>query len=263
MTARAPLPLLWAPLAALLWLCPQPAGAQIFGTLDELKEDEYQPSPQYFMLEIKAGPYAPDIDKEFDGAASPFGDLFGSGTGLMLQGEFDLELWRPFGTLAVGAVAGWYSKSAYTFVDDGSDQAPSSGKTRGNGETSITLVPLAGLLIYRADFIFTRYNVPLVPYFKAGINYSFWWIKKGDGNTASYGGEEATGGTWGWQINAGLSVALDAFEPQAAKTLDLESGINHTYLFFEFAHVQADGFGSGKALNVGDTGWQAGLGFEF
>lgn len=237
--------------------------AQVIGAPSE--EDRGYESPRYFFLEFKFGGYLPDIDSEFDGAKKPFEDLFGSDLGFMFKLEMDLEIWRPFGTFSIGGVVGHSSLGAAPFKDEGSDSSPTDSTTasRLTGETSITLVPLAMLLIYRADFFYDYWRVPIIPYAKFGINYTLWWISKGDGDTATFKGEDASGGTLGWQFSAGAALLLDVFEPAAAKTLDTEAGINHTYLFFEFIHVQADGFGSDSVLHVGDTAWQGGLAFEF
>ncbi len=253
--------------AALLWALPAAAQEPLLD-VDEDRDRSYA-TDQWFMLEFKLGPYSPDIDKELEGSGyAPYDDVFG-GNGLMLKLELDVEFWRPFGTLAVGGEVGWFSKSAKALSDNGSESTPSSSSTRTAGDTEINMVPLALLLIYRADFLWDEWSVPIIPYAKIGLNYSFWWITKGDGSTASAkdksSGEsvDANGGTFGWQVNAGISILLDVFEPKAAKTMDQETGINHVYLFFEFTHVGADTFGSDTALNVGDTTYQGGLAFEF
>ena len=239
------------------------AGAQVFGAPSE--EERGYDSPKTFFMEFKFGGFLPDIDSEFDGAKTPFEDLFGSDVGFMFKTELDVDLWRPFGTIALGGVAGYYTIGAAPFKDTGNATTPTdtTGASRLTGETTLTMVPLAVLLIYRADFLHQYWNVPLIPYVKFGINYTLWWISKGNGDTATFAGEEAAGGTFGYQINAGAALLLDVFEPSAAKTLDTEAGINHTYLFFEFYHVQADGFGSDNVLHVGDTAWQGGLAFAF
>lgn len=244
-------------------LAPGAVEAQVFGGPSE--EERGYASSQYFFLEFKFGGYLPDIDSEFDGTKTPFADLFGNDLGFMFKTELDLEIWRPFGTFSIGGVAGYSSLGASPFKDEGSDTTPTDSSTasRLTGETTITLVPLAVLLIYRADFFYQYWRVPVIPYAKFGINYTMWWISKGDGDTASFKGEDAEGGTFGWQFSAGAALLLDVFEPSAAKTLDTDAGINHTYLFFEFIHVQADGFGSDSVLHVGDTAWQGGLAFEF
>ncbi len=256
-------------LAVAILAAPAVAQAQFDETEPELSDSQkadYE-SDRWFMLEIKLGPYSPDVDSQVSGF-SPYDDIFG-GDGLMVKGELDVEFWHPFGTLAVGGEVGWFSKTANSFSDTGDSSTPSSTANRTAGETSMNMVPLALLLVYRADFVWEKWSVPMIPYVKAGFNYTFWWINKGDGSTASAKDKttgdtiDAKGGTFGWQVNAGVSIILDVFEPQAAKNMDVESGINHVYLFIEFTHVGADSFGSDTALNVGDTTYQGGLAFEF
>lgn len=237
-----------------------PAWADSFEGEGEVTHD--YSSDQWFFFEVKFGPYTPDMDSEFGSGTSPYEDLFG-GMGLMVKGELDIEVWRPFGTLAVGGEIGWFTKSGKTLTDKGDDTTPTTSTTQSAGDTSINLVPLALLVVYRADFLWDRWSVPVIPYVKLGLNYTFWWITKGDGSTASYKGDSARGGTFGWQFNGGAALLLDVFEPKAAKTMDMETGINHAYIFFEFTHVGADGFGSDTALSVGDTTYQGGLAFEF
>jgi hypothetical protein len=93
--------------------------------------------------------------------------------------------------------------------------------------------------------------VPLVPYVRAGIVYSFYWITQGSGKLARFSnGEKAHGGVWGYQINVGLAFMLDSLEPAAAKKLDAEMGVNHTYIFCEFVHSGIDNFG-GDRMRLG------------
>jgi hypothetical protein len=218
-------------------------------------------SPQNFALEFKLGPYTPNIDGEFDGGASPFGTLFGDGSGLLISGEADWQIWRGFGSIAVGLSMGYFSRSAAPFADDGG--TPTADSPRVAGDTTITLLPISVLAIYRFDVLAERWKIPLVPYVKLGLNYTFWWIRKGNGDVASVDGDDANGGSVGWQFNLGIAVQLDIFEPAAAKALDAGTGINHSYIFFEMMHLAADGFGSETTLDVGDTTWLAGLAIEF
>ncbi|MCC6748043.1 MAG: hypothetical protein IT371_10320 [Deltaproteobacteria bacterium] len=216
-------------------------------------------SPQHFAVEFKLGPYAPNIDSEFGGSATPFKDIFGDGTGLMIRGELDYQFWGGFGSIGAGLQLGYYGKSAQALQDTGSG----GGTAASAGETGITLFPISLLAVYRFDVLAKRFKVPLVPFAKFGLNYTRWWIFKGDGGVASFEGHKAAGGTFGWQVNLGGALLLDIFEPSAAKNLDNELGINHTYLFFEFQHIASDGLGAKHALRVGATTWQAGLAFEF
>lgn len=255
MTNRQRIPALAIILAAGAATLPSGRAAAQAAAVDQ----DFQ-SPRRFFFEFKLGPYAPNIDSEFDGGAAPFAHIFGDDTHLMFKGEVDVQLWQGFGSIGVGGVIGYYSASAAAYLDDGN--VPSSSATRSGSETSISLIPLSLLAVYRFDWPAIKFSIPVVPFVKAGLNYTVWWIDV-DGKTASFDGDEATGGSLGWQFNAGAALVLDILEPQAAKTLDVELGINHTYLFFEFVHVAADGFGSDTSLNVGDTSWQAGIAFEF
>ncbi|MBW2733023.1 MAG: hypothetical protein JRH20_11580 [Deltaproteobacteria bacterium] len=238
-------------------IAPLPAAAQ-----EILPEVERYHSPQRFALELKLGPFIPDIDGEFSGN-SPYEDILGSDPGLMFQTEFDFQVWRGFGSIGVGGSIGYFTKGGAPFADDSVDGAPASGNITVAGETSITLVPLSLLAVYRFDVLAQRYNIPLVPYIKLGLSYTFWFMDKGDGSIASYEGDDAEGGSLGWQINLGVALLLDVFEPQSAKTLDMDLGVNHTYIFIELYHLDANGFSGETALNVGDTSFLAGLAIEF
>ena len=75
------------------------ARAQVMTT-----ERGHQASPQHFALELRFGPYKPDIDSEFDGRPrrTPYKDFFGSNRRLMTQIEFDYQIIRHVGSLGSG-----------------------------------------------------------------------------------------------------------------------------------------------------------------
>jgi hypothetical protein len=127
----------------------------------------------------------------------------------------------------------------------------------------LRLIPVAALLVYRWDVAAERWKVPLVPYAKLGLNYTFWEISNGNGNVPDYKGGHGSGGTAGWQAAAGMSLLLDILDPDAARGLDMETGVNHSYVFFEWNHVDASGLGMSKKLHVGDSQWVLGFMFEF
>jgi hypothetical protein len=237
------------------------ASAALAADLDLDEVRDYS-SPQRFLFEIKLGPYMPQIDSEFGNGATPFKDLFGDSSSIMVRAEFDVELWRKLGTIAIGGTVGYFSTSTQALRDTGTGSAPTTSTERSGSTTGITLLPFSLLAIYRFDYAADRWRIPLVPYAKFGLNYTFWWINNGDG-TASVNGQDAAGGTFGWELHLGGAFRLDILEPSAASTLDVELGINHSYLFFEFSLIGADGFGSEKSLRVGDTTWAAGIAFEF
>jgi hypothetical protein len=118
--------------------------------------------------------------------------------------------------------------------------------------------------VYRRDALSGALKLPLAPYGKLGINYTVWRITDGNGDVPHpAGGGKGLGGTPGWQAAAGMALLLDVLEPGAARALDADTGVNHTYIFAELARYGATGFGSKKVLRVGDTTWMFGLMFEF
>jgi hypothetical protein len=229
-------------------------------------------SPREWAIELRFGPYAPDVDSEFSGnpAATPYKTIFGSKRHLMSQLEFDWQFFQAFGSLGVGAVVGYYSQSAKAFVFDPTtgtcqtDPSSTTGACLLSGDTtSLRLIPVAALLVYRWDVAAERWKIPLVPYAKLGLNYTFWEISNGNGNVPDYKGGHGSGGTAGWQAAAGMSLLLDILDPDAARGLDMETGVNHSYVFFEWNNVDASGLGMSKKLHVGDSRWVLGFMFEF
>jgi hypothetical protein len=64
-------------------------------------------------------------------------------------------------------------------------------------------------------------------------------------------------------LNPGGAFLLDVIDPSAAKTVDAELGINHTYLFCELHYADIRGFGASNKMNLSDLTLNAGLSFEF
>jgi hypothetical protein len=201
----------------------------------------YRESPQWFAAEIKFGPYKPDIDSEVGG--SPYEDIFGRRLQLMSQFTLDVQFLKKHGTLGVGGTFGVFAVQGKALLEDGS---------KSSDETSLNVFPLILSVVYRWDYAAKTWNVPLVPYVRAGIVYAFYYITQGSGKLARYptSGDKARGGIWGYQINLGLAFLLDVLEPSAAKKLDSEIGVNHTYLFCEFVHSRIDNFG-GDRIRLG------------
>jgi hypothetical protein len=207
-------------------------------------------SPHGWNLELRFGPYRPDVDSEFaarGSAARPFAQLFGSSQHLMMQLEVDRQLLHRGGTWALGVSVGYTNASAPALA---SDMTTPSGD-----ETGLRLIPLSAALVYRADVLRQRYGSLLVPYAKAGLDCTLWRMS----DTAE---PNLDGRTFGWHAAAGVSLDVSFLDPEAARTMDRESGVNQTAIFFEVAHYGLDNFGSGAALHLGDTTWFAGLMLE-
>jgi len=218
-------------------------------------------SPRTMAMEFRLGPYKPDIDSGLSNGATPSATTFGSGTHLLYQLEVDYDLLQSFGTLAVGAGIGYFRETAKAFV--GTSDGVSTG-VRSFDETALRLVPISLLAVYRMDVFAERWNVPLVPYAKLGLNYTFWKVTDGNGDVATLAqGGRGAGGTAGWQAAAGLALQLDTLDSASMRELDSETGLNHMYAFFEYTHVDASGLGMGNRLHLGDNTWSAGLLLEF
>lgn len=183
----------------------------------------------------------------------------------MWQLEFDWQFFRRFGSLAVGGVVGYFKENAHACK-----QGTLQGTTceRSGDNTSLRLIPFAALLVYRFDVLAEEWGIPIVPYGKLGLNYTFWSVSDGNGETPEVGTPEVgtskgSGGTAGWQAAIGVSLRLDFFDPAAARGFDADAGVNHSYAFFELTSIESSGLGQSKALRVGDKTWFAGLMFEF
>ncbi|HXI59379.1 MAG TPA: MXAN_2562 family outer membrane beta-barrel protein [Polyangia bacterium] len=205
-------------------------------------------SPRRWNLELRFGPYRPDVDAEFAGrnlTTPPYATTFGSQRRLMSQLELDRHLSHAGGTWALGLGIGYFRATADSLTPD--------LKTRAGDQTALRLIPLAASLVYRADSLLEKANIPFVPYAKAGFDCALWSISE-TSKTASLSGR-----SWGWHASAGVAMALDFIDPEAIRAMDQETGVNHASVFLEVTHAAIDGLGAANQLHVGDTTWLGGL----
>jgi len=106
-----------------------------------------------------------------------------------------------------------------------------------------------------------RWKIPLVPYAKLGLNYTFWEISNGNGNVPDYKGGHGSGGTAGWQAAAGMSLLLDILDPDAARAWTWRLASTHSYVFFEWNNV--DGLGLGMEQEAARGRQSVGARFMF
>jgi hypothetical protein len=277
--------------AAVLVARATPAHAQgTIGTPPKFGENaarDYQ-SSQWFALEFKFGPYSPNIDASPGlNGKHPFADLFPPDPGksrppgrLLTQVEFDVQIYRNwFGNFGIGHTVGYYRRTTHSFAygTDASgnmtscDPSVSGSCMRSGDTTALNIVPLSIMAVYRFDLLALRWKIPFVPYFKIGLAYYVWWIENGGGFLSisqypppgSTNSDSGFGGTWGWVMNPGGAFLLDVLDPSAAKVIDAELGINHTYLFCEFHYADISGFGASNKMNLSDMTLNAGIAFEF
>jgi len=237
-------------ITAFLLLLPTGAQAQFFSDLAD--------SPRTQSFELKFGAYTPDIDSEK--GITAYEDIFGDESMFLTRIEYDYQFWQGFGSLAVGGEFGYGSVSG-----KGHEVATD---TKSNDETTLNMLPMSIALVYHLDVMALRWDVPLVPFFKAGIDYNVWWITDGVDDTASYEDSngkkfEGEGDTWGYHISAGIKLLLDVFAPSTAQTFDNEVGVNNSYFFAEYVYSDISDFGSDKSFQLGDSSFLFGLAFEF
>lgn len=241
-----------------------PAHAQTFGP------NVHRPyeSGQDFALELKVGPWEPRIDAQLQGRATPYRDIFGTDLRWVGALEFDWQIVRigPVLSLGVGASAGYTNASArapFTAATEASTD-PSTWGERSAETTALNVIPTTWVAVARIDGLAHHVSyLPVVPYVKAGLAYSIWWVSNGSGLARSRDGSDAVGGSLGWHAAAGIALLLDVFEPGLARQWDATSGVNHSYVFFEGYVTDLSGFTGRRQLDVGTTSWAAGLALEF
>jgi hypothetical protein len=237
-------------------LVPALAAVGVFLAVGSARADE---SPKNLMLELRFGPYKPSIDSEAAFTSPPYKSIFGNKTGLMFQLELDYQFFQKFGSLAVGVTAGYWQMI-------GKGVFSASGAESGDN-TLLTVVPLSLSLVYRFDVLAERFKVPVIPYVKGGLTYSIFVVNDGGGDTSTSTDSagrlhQSYGGVFGLHGAFGLSMQLDWMDPDAARTFDLEVGVNHTHIFVELGYAWINDFGGG-GLNLSALAVYGGLAFEF
>jgi hypothetical protein len=265
---------------------PVPSDAAVAGqgnheltdTLAKKKGPKRYDSPQRFALEVKFGPYLPEIDRKYGGdGLGPYANVYGEtdedgrATGQPKKGFYgaiaiEYQIVNLAGPLGIGFQWSMFRDKAQALLAD----PPAEGSVRSEADTTrFSTMPLALQAVYRFELLADRWRIPLVPYAKFGLNYSFWWSKNGSGKISTIKDDEgnvidkARGGAWGFQGNFGGMLRLDWLERGEARNLDRITGINHTYVFGEFQFSRVNNFGRKNSINLGDATWLVGLAIEF
>lgn len=217
--------------------------------------------------------------------------------GLLSLAEFDYQFFNKFGILGVGISGGYYRRSALAFqsldqtgsvfcnVSDPGDgtrqftdprkpgvQRPYDSCVSTGEENIFNVVPLQIMAVYRFDVLDKRLRIPIIPYAKVGFGYYIWWwgktsqfvaeVQSTDSGTPVY--EKAQGATAGLVLNPGIAINLSALDPNAARAIDQEIGLNRVTAFVELNAAFMEGWGARSVkLNLSDVTFSAGLGFEF
>ncbi len=226
------------------------AAAIAGGTFLMAPDEAFAESPVDMMAEFKAGPYTPDE------LGNAFKAHFSDKSGFIVEGEYDWQFWRGVGSLGLGFHLAYGNIKGSSIEESGEESLDG---------TELHWLPLRLSLVYRFDYLWTRFEFPFTIYVKAGFDYSFWWIRDGADNiAASDDGKKGYGGTFGFHVVAGLAFVLDWLAPDMEKAFDVEWGINTSYIFAEYMYCQLDNFGAKGAFNLTDKAtFHIGIGLEF
>lgn len=198
-----------------------------------------QPSPRRGSFELGAGTYRPDVDAGL-AAPGPYEQVFGTSRGWMLRAGVSRALYTKVGSLELGLRTGWFRDSGKGLIES------DGGLVESGDETTFNVIPTSVTLTYRFDWLVERYGIPFAPYGRVALERFNWWVTDGRDEWAK------EGATNGWSATGGLAFLLDFLEPGAARTLDRETGVNHTYLFFDVTTTHVDDFGSSSSWDLSD-----------
>jgi hypothetical protein len=213
--------------------------------------------PRSATLEFKLGGYKPLIDREASLTGKPYEQIFGASSMLLFEVEIDRILWQKFGTLGLGFSIGYAEKYAKALISPGS---PGAGTPSGE-TTSLKVIPVRLLAVYRFDYPALRMGIPLVPYAKAGLVAMPWWVAKG-GRLEFADGNRGAGAKFGYSFHGGLSLMLDFLEPRMAKDFFTDVGVSHSYLFGEYVYENVNNFGK-AGLDLSSRYWMFGFAMDF
>lgn len=212
------------------------ASAQYFDDVAPASRDVA--SSRSWAWELRLGPYTPNVGAAFD-------ETFGSDDGWLFATEVDwLPLDIPYvGMLGIGVGFGWAGYSANALIE--------GTNMRSDEETRLDLFPLTTVGVLRLTVLYDELKVPIFLTGKLGADFVFWSSSTGDT-------DDGSGIGIGLRWAAQAALVLDVFEPAAARALDEEWSINHSFLYVEL-------FGStaGGTPAVGGTSVAFGLGLIF
>jgi len=205
----------------------------------------------HFLLEMRFGPYTPNVDDEFEGktnstySAPPYEMMFGDDPLFYFGLELD---WMPLHVPYVGSLGaafGWGVVSA-----SGNTRLEATPDTEAGSETSLTIYPMHVSAVFRVDGPLRKLQFPLVPYVKLGFGFGLWTASGPDG-TSDSSGVVGEGSSYGLHLALGGALALNAFDQTAAVAMRQETGIRHAYIWGEWMNADLGGLGPDNPLLVG------------
>jgi hypothetical protein len=215
-----------------------------------------------FEFELRFGPYYPEVDEEFNGAAAPYAEILNDNAQFYFGVEVD---WLPFRIPYVGAIGpgiGWGFTTASAEAKKVVEPSAPSGV-----DTSLTIMPMHLSAVLRVDEIMRRTIIPVVPYVKFGVGMAMWDMSEG-GETARYIRQSdnqevlARALSWGTHFALGGMLGLNWLSSRSSASIEDTLGIRNTYIFGEWMYANLDGIGSTPQLHAGTSTWVLGLALE-
>lgn len=185
-----------------------------------------------WSFEIKGGAVFP--------AASQWSKFYGDG----YMGEYGASLSYKFTRQLEAGIEGSYARATGKGVQRG---VPA-------GEVTHEQVPLDLFVLARGVF---NENQWLVPYAGGGYTRFFYRDEiKGQGTSE--------GSADGFHLRGGIQLLLDRLEPESARDLRTDFGLDNTYFILEGKYVRATADTvSGGSVNLGGSSVTGGFLFEF
>lgn len=217
-------------------------------------------SPRWGSLELGAGTYRPNIDADYVPPqppaldyGPPYARVFGTGRGWMFRLGVSRALLTYPGALEIGLRTGFFRASGKAFqIANGSITNVASGDP-----TTFNVVPTSLTLTYRFDLLADRFSIPFAPYGRVALERYNWWVTGGSGSMSKHGA------TNGYSFTGGVAFLLDFLDSGLARELDEDTGINHTYLFFDATKSVVKDFGSSKSWDLSDEKLSLAFGMMF
>lgn len=199
-------------------------------------------SPRWGSFQMSLSGYRPRIDSEFGAGVTPYHTAFGDSRGLMFRADAAYTIFASYGSLEIGAGAGYFERYGHGVNLDGS---------RSSDSTAFKVVPARLSLTYRFDLLAIRYSIPLAPYARVSFDRYFWWVTNGAGDVAQ-ADTAGKGATNGYSFSGGVAFLLNFLDPTLSRDMDRETGINETYVFVDFTKSYIRNFGSARSWDLSD-----------
>jgi hypothetical protein len=214
--------------------------------------------PLHFVIELRFGPYFPEVDEEFPDLPDeekPYNKFFGDSPIFYFGLELDwLPLHIPYvASVGIGASWGYARAGGHTVVSDTGAEADS--------ETHLNIFPMYIDGVIRVDGPLRELDIPVVPYLKLGLGAGAWSVSGPDGDTEA-DGRNGADTSLGLHVAVGGAVALNAFDPSSGMAMREATGIRYVYVYGEWMYANLDGIGS-ESMHVGTQTAVFGIAADF